>query len=183
MRRRQLSADPLGGAGGDMPTAEDPIHIRRGALDDVEGIWLCIDTAVRDGWFTFVDPPPVDAVRSSISPNSIIFVLECDSRVVGWCDITPKDENGLGDTGTLGMALLPDFRDRGLGRRLLSATVEGAATAGISRVELRLLASNKRAQALYERFGFALEGRERVTREIGQQPVDILSMAIVGTSK
>ena len=155
------------------------VRIRRGTLEDVKGIWRCIDTAVREGWFTFVEPPPLSAVRSSLSPSSIYFVAERDAQIVGWCDVTPIDQEGFRHAGTLGMALLPAFRDRGLGRQLLQVTVQEAHGAGLSRIELQLLASNNRALALYERSGFVLEGRKHLARVLDEVPEDILCMALL----
>ena len=117
-------------------------------------------------------------VRSSISPNSVYFVAESDALVVGWCDVTPSNQNGLRPFGTLGMALLPAFRDQGLGRKLLQATIQAAHAEGLCRVELQLLASNQRALALYERIGFVRKGRKRVTRSPREGPQDVLSMAL-----
>jgi RimJ/RimL family protein N-acetyltransferase len=155
------------------------VSVRRSTAEDIEGIWRCIDTAVREGWFTFADPPPLEMVRSSIMPNSITLVAECGEQVVGWCDVTPRDSDDLRHTGSLGMALLPAFRDQGLGRRILDATIQAAQAAGVSRIELRLLASNVRALALYERCGFVQIGREPAQRADGGTPVDVLTMALV----
>ena len=93
--------------------------------------------------------------------------------------MTPIDQEGFRHAGTLGMALLPAFRDRGLGRQLLQATVQAAHGAGLSRIELQLLASNKRALALYERSGFVHEGRKRVARVLDEVAEDILCMAFL----
>jgi ribosomal protein S18 acetylase RimI-like enzyme len=162
--------------------SKDPseVRVRRGALEDAEGIWRCIDVVVREGWFTFTESPPLEGVRSLLSSSeSIQLVAESGAEVVGWCDITPIDEDGLRHTASLGMALLPGFRDRGLGRQLLRETLEVAYAAGLSRVELQLLASNERARALYEGSGFVHEGRKRVMRE--GVPVEILCMALERT--
>lgn len=155
------------------------MSIRRRTAEDTEGIWRCIDTAVREGWFTFTDPPQLEMVRSSLMPNSITLVAECGEQVVGWCDVTPRDSDDLRHTDSLGMALLPAFRDQCLGRRILNATVEASKAAGVSRIELRLLASNGRALALYKKCGFIQIGREPAQRADGETPVDVLTLALV----
>jgi RimJ/RimL family protein N-acetyltransferase len=155
------------------------VEIRRGGVDDAEGIWRCIDNAVSEGWFTFIEPPPLDAVRSSIMPDSLCFVAESNSRIVGWCDITPINQKGYRHSGTLGMALLPDFRNQGLGRKILDITVDAALKVNLSRIELQLLASNRPALALYERAGFVREGLKRAARVLDRESADILLMALL----
>ena len=162
----------------DMET-DTAVRVRRGGVDDAEGIWRCIDNAVSEGWFTFVNAPPLDAVRSSILPESICFVAESNNRVVGWCDITPMNQEGYRHAATLGMALLPDFRNRGLGRRILDATIDAALMVHLDRIVLQLLASNERALALYERTGFVIEGRKKGARVLGDETTNILIMALL----
>jgi hypothetical protein len=41
-----------------------------------------------------------------------------EGEVVGWCDVVPKSRLVHADGGVLGVALLPDFREEGLGGRL-----------------------------------------------------------------
>ena len=56
------------------------------------------------------------------------------------------------------MGLLPAWRGRGVGRRLLEATVAKARCEGFKRIELDVYADNPRAIALYEKAGFVREG-------------------------
>ena len=61
----------------------------------------------------------------------------------------------------LGMALLPDFRGRGLGRELLNGCVGWSGRAGAHKIDLEVWPHNTAARHLYERAGFVVEGRRR----------------------
>jgi ribosomal protein S18 acetylase RimI-like enzyme len=63
--------------------------------------------------------------------------------------------------GVLGIALLPEFRRQGLGRRLIRQTLDSARDCGLRRVELTVRESNVVAIELYKKFGFAIEGLQR----------------------
>ncbi len=56
------------------------------------------------------------------------------------------------------MGLLPDYRGRGLGERLIRAALDAARVQGFERVSLTVYGRNTRAAALYRKVGFALEG-------------------------
>jgi RimJ/RimL family protein N-acetyltransferase len=56
------------------------------------------------------------------------------------------------------MALLPDFRGRGFGERLLRSVLDASWSFGFEKVELAVFTSNPRAEALYRKVGFVEEG-------------------------
>jgi ribosomal-protein-alanine N-acetyltransferase len=56
------------------------------------------------------------------------------------------------------LAIHPDFRRRGLGKRLLDAVLEEAAHLGAPHATLEVRRSNEPARRLYERAGFATVG-------------------------
>jgi ribosomal protein S18 acetylase RimI-like enzyme len=56
------------------------------------------------------------------------------------------------------MGVVPDYRGRGIGARLMDQALKKAFTTGIVRVELSVQADNTRAIRLYEKVGFVREG-------------------------
>ena len=61
----------------------------------------------------------------------------------------------------LAMALVAEYRGRGLGRELVGRCVEWSMRAGAHKVDLEVWPHNTAARRLYERAGFAVEGRRR----------------------
>ena len=77
------------------------------------------------------------------------------------------------------MALLPEYRGQGIGRRLAQETIEAARMAGISRIELDVFTTNARAIALYHALGFAVEGTKRRAWKLRDEYVDAHFMALI----
>ena len=78
----------------------------------------------------------------------------------------------------LGVSVRAGWRDRGVGSALLAAALDWArATGVVTRIELSVYAENARAIHLYEKFGFAIEGRRRDAVRHSGRLVDDLVMA------
>jgi len=75
------------------------------------------------------------------------------------------------------MGLLPDWRGRGVGARLLAAALADADRIGLERIELWVFLGNGPAQRLYRRFGFVVEGVMRKARKLDGRYDDQILMA------
>jgi len=151
----------------------------------IEGYWTVVDAVARERrYIGFVESPPLESTRSFVSKilagaGVQLLAVTPKSEVVGWCDIIWNPVEGLRHTGRLGMGLLPDYRDLGLGKRLAVETIRSAREAGIERVELEVFASNVRAVALYRNLGFATEGVKVRARKLDGVYDDIVLMALL----
>lgn len=81
------------------------------------------------------------------------YVVDDDDRCVGWCDIVARDGQKR-TAGYIGLGLLPEYRDRGIGRRLILYAMDRAREAGFTELRLDCRLSNKRAIHLYKSIGF-----------------------------
>ncbi len=95
-------------------------------------------------------------------------------KVVGWSDLRPHDDGLARHVGVLGMGLLPDYRGRGIGRRLLDELLERSP---FERVELSVFADNTAAISLYEKAGFVHEGVKRRAVMLDESYKDLVLMA------
>jgi ribosomal-protein-alanine N-acetyltransferase len=83
-----------------------------------------------------------------------------------------------GEAELLTIAVAPEARQRGLGRRLVSRFLYQARLRGAETAFLEVAADNDPARALYARAGFAEVGRRRgYYRAPGGQPVDALVLS------
>ncbi|MDP9839951.1 RimJ/RimL family protein N-acetyltransferase [Neorhizobium huautlense] len=150
----------------------------------VEGFREALDIVARERkYLVFQEAPPIEAmlsfVRDNIAAGHPHMVAVADGKVVGWCDIRRGARDAEAHSGVLGMGIIPGYRDRGLGRKLMLATLEAAKAAGLHRVELHAHADNFRAIALYEKVGFVHEGVARHAIRIEGRYIDSVLMALI----
>jgi ribosomal protein S18 acetylase RimI-like enzyme len=148
-----------------------------------ESYCKAVDTVARERKYLgsttgFSFEKTIEFVEFVVSQNlSQYFAIE-NGEVVGWCDIIPKSYEGLTHVGVLGMGVLKDFRGKGFGTQLLGKAIEHAKLNGIEKVELDVYESNVGAIALYERFGFLLEGKRIKSRKLDGHYDHILEMGM-----
>jgi RimJ/RimL family protein N-acetyltransferase len=145
-----------------------------------------LDAVARERrYLMLVEAPPLAEVekfvRRTVARDVAQFVAvdSEQNRVVGWCDIFPREEAGFTHAGRLGMGVVAAYRGKGIGRRLLEATLKKAQAAGLTRIELEVFASNHTAIALYEKFGFSPEGRSTRARYLDGVWDDLISMSLL----
>ena len=96
------------------------------------------------------------------SPH-VQIVAEADGKVVGAAGLhpigaSPRKRHSM----ALGINVDADWHGRGVGKLLMQSLCDYADNwLGLLRIELDVYADNRRAQALYERFGFVREGVRR----------------------
>jgi RimJ/RimL family protein N-acetyltransferase len=131
--------------------------------DDADGFIAVFESVAGEGKWIGTELP-VDAERHTRwrafaeQPSEDLFtnVAVDGERVVGFSHIYLN--RGRAD---LGMALLADYRGRGIGGRLLDGCIEWARMRGAHKIELEVWPHNTAARRLYERSGFVVEGRRR----------------------
>ncbi|MFT4184473.1 MAG: GNAT family N-acetyltransferase [Rhizobium sp.] len=165
-------------------TATTEIRILPIADEYVEGYHKALDTVARERkYLSLLQALPLEETRAFVhkmirNGNPQLVALDGDT-VVGWCDINRHVFPSHAHGGKLGMGIIPSHRGKGLGRRLMEATLRAARDAGFVRVELSVHADNARAIALYERVGFVREGLARKSACIDGRYIDAIHMAII----
>jgi len=126
----------------------------------------CLDAVARERrYLAQIEALPLERVkefvRGSVTNDAVQFFAVDGEKVVGWADIFPAWAHAVSHCGSLGMGVLPEYRGRGIGQRLLRSCIEKAWTKGITRIELEARADNTAAIALYEKCGFKHEAVKR----------------------
>ncbi len=112
-----------------------------------------------------------------LGPNDHVMVAEVDGRVVGFAGLHVRDGKRR-HSAWLGIAVHDEFAGRGVGRALMHALLELADKwIGLVRVDLEADAANERAIAMYRRFGFVEEGRQKKAYFSDGSYVDAVLMA------
>jgi RimJ/RimL family protein N-acetyltransferase len=154
------------------------------AAEHIESFHRALDTVARERkYLVLLEAPPLPQLREFILDiirnGDPQFVALAEGEVVGWCDIRRHFFPALAHRGTLGMGIIPAYRGRGLGSRLIRTTIEQAQRAGFVRIECDVRADNARAIALYEKVGFVREGTVRDAMFVDGKYVDAITMAMV----
>lgn len=90
-----------------------------------------------------------------------MLVAETSKGIVGWIVFFSQNRIRLSHTGSFGMMIDKDFRDKGIGKLLIKGLLDWAESNPlIEKVSLGVFSTNERAIALYKKMGFTEEGRK-----------------------
>lgn len=81
--------------------------------------------------------------------------------------------------GDLGMGILDEYRDKGIGKALMRTALESARIRGLTRISLTVYEGNTRALEFYKMFGFREEGVKRKAALIDGVYINVISMALL----
>jgi len=160
------------------------IEIRQIREADIASFREAVDVVAREREYLYLtEAPPIatieQMIRRNIGRGSPLLVLADGEKIVGWCNIEPLGRAVQAHVGGVAMGIVPEWRDRGFGTRLMREALAAADAFGYSRVELSVFASNPRAQAVYRKLGFVVEGVKRRSVQIDGVFHDEIIMAIV----
>lgn len=88
--------------------------------------------------------------------TGLLLVVVADGRIVAEGTLSPSNGDG---SITLGLLVLEEYRDLGLGRRLMAALEAEARRLGKRRIDLTVWGANDRAYHLYSAMGYREMGR------------------------
>lgn len=134
------------------PPEADALVYREGLPTDLEQLWhldrLCFE-------------PGIAYTRGELArflelPRASIVVAELGTTLCGFALAYPEPPEVV---HLVTLDVHPDWRRRGVGRRLLDAILDGAAAAGAEVAVLQVDVRNSGAIAFYRTFGFRRSGR------------------------
>lgn len=88
------------------------------------------------------------------SESDVMICCIVDSRLVGNCQLSRKTKHRNCHRGTIGIALIEEFWNLGIGTAMLQELSTLAEAWGLMQVELEVIEGNERAMHLYEKMGF-----------------------------
>jgi putative acetyltransferase len=97
--------------------------------------------------------------RRSWTGDQASLVAVHGERVIGHLNVSREEGTMAGHVASLGMAVAPDWRRRGVGSALLTEAIRWAKEIGVEKLALSVYPHNEPALGLYRKFGFQEEGR------------------------
>lgn len=149
------------------------VDIRAAEVEDAAQIIALIETlagepgisiAVGPGEFRFTLEQEQEFIaETNRRDNSLLLLAEADGQVVGVLTLIGGRRQSQRHSADLGISIAQNWRDQGIGRRLMSAAIDRARAGKVlKRIELFVFLRNQRAIHLYESLGFVIEGRRRM---------------------
>ena len=120
----------------------------------------------------FPDPWSRASIRSELTENPRAFyvVAEIEGEIVGYAGLW-----WIVDEGHItNVAVKPGFRNRRIGSQIIEVLLDHTGNEGIQHYTLEVRASNIAARALYEKFGFEVEGIRRGYYRVGHEDALIM---------
>ncbi|MGB9732981.1 MAG: GNAT family N-acetyltransferase [Candidatus Micrarchaeia archaeon] len=114
-------------------------------------------------------------IRNMLNGSEIPVVATFEGRIAGDASILRKNGRER-DNGVLGIAIAKDFRNIGLGGKMISLLLEIAKKNRMRMVELAVYANNPGAIHLYKKLGFAEIGKLPKAGLFGSNYVDEILM-------
>jgi len=130
---------------------------------DKLGLVAAINAVCAEGcWMRTLRYEPTPAWEHALDhpdcPDHLLLVVQDQSQVVGWCRTFPMNCRDGVATASLGVGLLPDYRDRGIGTALIRTSLKWANDAGLVWVQLTTRTDNQRAIHVFRKCGFDQTG-------------------------
>lgn len=130
--------------------------IRRAESRDADGLARCLEAAYAEHAARIADLPPVAKGCAEEIAAHLVWLAESGGAIVGGLVLVPSDGFML----LANVAVHPDQRGTGLGRRLLRLAESEAAARGYAELRLTSHAAMPETIALYARNGWQETGRE-----------------------
>lgn len=93
--------------------------------------------------------------------NSLLIIAIYEGEIIGNIDLSGRQREIMQHTGEIGMGILKEWRNTGLGTALLTALIDWAKENPIlEKLCLGVYSNNKAGLALYTKLGFKEDGRQ-----------------------
>ncbi len=134
------------------------VLIRPIRTTDADAFWELLGGVIDEKvYLATTTRPPIESTRAFVAQcatdGSVRMVAEHDGTLIGWCDILARDDTDP-TTGVLGMGVSAPWRGKGIGEKLMRATLGAAQKKNFTSIRLDVWTNNAPAIALYEKLGF-----------------------------
>lgn len=144
------------------------VILRPAEIEDAEKLLYCIKTYIPQSDYI---PKLEQEIKITIeqekewinsflmSDNSLLLVADYKNQIIGNIDLTGNRRKAMEHTALIGMGMLKEWRNSGLGTALLEATIEWAKHNKILEIIwLQVYTENELGLNLYRKMGFEENG-------------------------
>jgi RimJ/RimL family protein N-acetyltransferase len=137
--------------------------IRLATPQEADAFAAVVAAVAEEGRWIATEPPVdvdqlVERLKKAMADGEALFVLDDGTRVIATLGLHHTKAEGV---VALGMSVVASERGKGHGRAMLRVAIDHARAARMHKIELEVWPDNERAIALYESFGFEVEGLRR----------------------
>ena len=111
--------------------------------------------------------------------NEVVYVAEVDGRLVGYASVIGGKLRRTAHKASIVTGILQSHVRRGIGSQMFETLIEWAEVSPLHRLELSVMTHNTSAIALYQKFGFKIEGTTRHSLKVAGSYVNEYIMARV----
>jgi L-amino acid N-acyltransferase YncA len=157
------------------------VYIRLAQIDDINVITEIYNEAVLSTDASFDTEPKTEAEQrvwfDRHGARNPVLVAELDGGVVGWVSLSEwSPRQAYADTAEVSLYVKEEFRDKGIGKRLLESIKQEGEKAGLHTVVARITTGNKQSIHLHEEAGFERIG---IMREVGYKFGRLLDVCLM----
>ena len=164
------------------------VVIRQAEAKDAEEFLHCLKTYISQSQFipkhnyeiNLTVEQEVDWINSYLkNDNSILLVAEYENQLLGNIDVTGSQRERMKHTGMIGMGMLEEWRNSGLGMHLMENAVAWATQNSILELLwLQVYTANHSASHLYKKMGFVDNGTIKNYFKHETDYFDVMTMSL-----
>lgn len=146
------------------------VKVRECQPDDAEGILHTAKTYIKDSEHVLItnenfDPTIEQEIKWILSftesENSLLLIATHDEKIIGNLDLRGGHQKKIRHTAVIGMGMLKEWRNIGLGTFLMDCAINWARENSVIEILwLQVFANNVAGISLYEKMGFEVIGRQ-----------------------
>lgn len=139
--------------------------IRQADVRDVDAIYEIENLCFPDPWSR-------ESLRTEFeeNPRAFYVVAQIEEEIVGYAGLWWIEDEGH----ITNVAVKPGFRNRRIGSMIIETMLEHTSRQGIRHYTLEVRAGNDAARALYEKYGFTVEGVRKGYYQVGHEDALIM---------
>lgn len=141
------------------------VVIRKAVVNDAQAICNIWKVITSEKIFSSIDRPftlkqEIEYIKS-LSDREAIFLAELNGKIVGFqsIDLFSKFILSMSQVGTLGTYILPEYRGKGIGKKLFEESLKFAREFKYEKLVIYVRETNTSALSFYQSLGFKPKGK------------------------